>query len=365
VGSLSGGSAPGDGAAEEAGTRSEPAVVARGVAFRYPAGRTGLAPLDLEIRPGEVVVVLGPNGSGKSTLLRLLATDLRPTSGELYVLGQPAVPPTPDLRRKIGYTSDEPVHLDPLTGEENLRFFGDLAGAGGSGGYPDPDERNARERQLLEAFALDAVAHVPVAQYSFGMRRKLLLAEALAPAPASFSWTNPRWGWTRTGSGPWGTGSATWRARGTAVVIATNEVRESPGWATRILFLDEGRVLVDGTPAELRARIPGGTRIRITLEGRAPDLPSVPGVTIESRASRVVEAVSGEGTRSLPALLQALVDAGAGIREIRVREPDLGDLFRELTGRELAGNPEPPGGAGAVPGAHDSAESRGPESERP
>jgi ABC-2 type transport system ATP-binding protein len=365
VGSLSGGSAPGDGAAEEAGTRSEPAVVARGVAFRYPAGRTGLAPLDLEIRPGEVVVVLGPNGSGKSTLLRLLATDLRPTAGELHLLGRPAVPPTPELRRRIGYASDQPVHLDPLTGEENLRFFGDLAGAGGSGGYPDPDERNARERQLLEAFALDAVAHVPVAQYSFGMRRKLLLAEALAPAPRLLLLDEPTVGLDPEGVRALGDRLRDLAARGTAVVIATNEVRESPEWATRILFLDEGRVLVDGTPAELRARIPGGTRIRITLEGRAPDLPSVPGVTIESRASGVVEAVSGEGTRSLPALLQALVDAGAGIREIRVREPDLGDLFRELTGRELAGNPEPPGGAGAVPSAHDSAESRGPESERP
>jgi ABC-2 type transport system ATP-binding protein len=365
VGSLSGGSPVGGGTVEEAGGRSEPAVVARGVGFRYPAGRTGLAPVELEIRPGEVVVVLGPNGSGKSTLLRLLATDLRPTAGELRLLGQPAVPPTPDLRRKIGYASDEPVHLESLTGEENLRFFAGLARGGRGGASRDPAAEGQEVPQLLDDFALNPVAHVPVAQYSFGMRRKLLLAEALAPAPRLLLLDEPTVGLDPEGVRALGNRLRDLAARGTAVVIATNEVRETPGWATRILFLDEGRVVVDGTPEALRARIPGGTRIRITLEGRAPDLPSVPGVTIESRASGVVEAVSGEGTRSLPALLQALVDAGAGIREIRVREPDLGDLFRELTGRELAGDPEPPGGAGAVPGAHDSAESRGPESERP
>jgi ABC-2 type transport system ATP-binding protein len=340
-------------------TRTEaPAVMARGLAFEYPAGRTGLSSLDVEVHPGEVVVVLGPNGSGKSTLLRLLATDLRPTAGELRLLGRPAVPPTPDLRRRIGYAPDEPVHLDPLTGEENLRFFAGLAGSGKGGGLLDPDAREGEARRLLQLFALEPLSRVPVGQYSFGMRRKLLIAEALATSPDLLLLDEPTVGLDPEGVRALGGEIREMASRGAVVVMATNEVRETPQWATRIFFLHQGRVVVDGDPAELRARIPGGTRIRVALEDEVPELASVPGVTVRREGPGVLEGVSADGTRGLPALLQALVDAGAGVREIRVREPDLGDLFRELTGEELRPGEEPPVPAGTVPVADDSAESR-------
>ena len=335
------------------------AVLARGLGFRYPGDRVGLQSLEFRVEPGEIVVALGPNGSGKSTLLRLLATDLRPTAGELMLLCRPAVPATPELRRRIGYAPDEPVHLEPLTGEENLRFFAGLAGSGKGEGLPDPDAREEGLRRLLEAFALEPVSRVPVAQYSFGMRRKLLLAEALATSPHLLLLDEPTVGLDPEGVRALGAQIRELASRGTAVVMATNEVRETPQWATRILFLHQGRVVVDGNPAELRARIPGGTRIRVALEDEVPELPPTPGVTVRTEGPGVLEGVSADGTRSLPPLLQTLVEAGARVREIRVREPDLGDLFRELTGQELEPDTAPPVGPGAVPVADDSAESRG------
>lgn len=344
------------------------AVRAHGLGLRYPGGRVGLESLELEVRPGEVLALLGPNGSGKSTLLRLLATDLRPTSGSLHLLGVPADHPGPALRRRIGYAADEPVHLDALSGHENLRLFLSLAGAKPEDPALDPALGPAG---LLEAFALGGVRETRVAEYSFGMRRKLLLAQALAPRPELLLLDEPSVGLDPQGIQVLG---ATLRRRaeqGAAVVLATNEVRDAPFWADRILFLHQGRVLEDAPPETLLERVRGRTLIQVDLEGDLVPHASLEGIAaldgvegwsvhgggggegVEGSSvdpagsppgglpgnlreeSQRVEVESRSGGRILPALIQHLVEAGAGIREVRVREPDLGDLFRERTGVPL------------------------------
>jgi ABC-2 type transport system ATP-binding protein len=346
-------------------------VRARGLGFRYPGGRVGLESLELEVAAGEVVALLGPNGSGKSTLLRLLATDLRPTSGTLELLGVPAEPPGPALRRRIGYAPDDPVHLPPLTGEENLRFFTRLAGA-------DPEDPGLGLAALVQTFDLSGVSGTPVGQYSFGMRRKLLLAEALAPRPELLLLDEPTVGLDPRGIDALGALLGERARDGTAVVLATNEIREAPLWAHRILFLHQGQVLADASPKTLLARLQGRTLIRVTLEGegirgeegtrtglgmaegeaRDPleglgalggydpleELGSLEGVETwrfhpEDGGSGRIEVETRMGGRVLPSLLQHLLDAGIGVRELQVREPDLGDLFRELTGVELEDRP--------------------------
>ena len=335
------------------------AVLARGLAFRYPGGRVGLEPLELRVEPGEVVVVLGPNGSGKSTLLRLLATDLPPGEGELNLLGLPAVPPTPALRRRIAWVPDRPVHLEPLTGFENLSFFQALGGSPGTRGGKDPGDANREghglppsrsAEALLDIFGLSPVAHVPVSRYSFGMRRRLALAEALATAPELLLLDEPTVGLDPQGVGVLGERVREAARGGTAVMIASNEVRAAPEWATRILFLHQGRVIEDGSPGELRARIPGGARIRVGFQEAERDSTGfsdqgispwagvagrLTGVSLLEAGAEHLIVRAEDGGRTLPVLLQALVEEGARVREVTVREPDLGDLFRELTGREL------------------------------
>jgi len=326
-------------------------VRARGLGFRYPGGRVGVESLELELAAGEVVALLGPNGSGKSTLLRLLATDLRPTAGTLEVLGVPAERPGPALRRRIGYAPDDPVHLPPLTGEENLRFFTRLADQ-------DPEDPGLGLAALLQAFDLSEVAGIPVAEYSFGMRRKLLLAEALAPRPELLLLDEPTVGLDPRGIAALGTLLGERARGGAAVVLATNEIREAPLWAHRILFLHQGRVLADAPPETLLARLQGRTLVQVTLEGHGPleglgpvegpgpleGLGALEGVDTwrfhpEEAGPGRIEVETRVGGRVLPSLLQHLLDAGIGVRELQVREPDLGDLFRELTGVELEDRP--------------------------
>lgn len=329
------------------------AIRARGLGFRFPGGRVGIASLDLDVAAGEVVALLGPNGSGKSTLLRLLATDLGPTTGTLELLGSPADPPGPPLRRRIGYAPDDPVHLAALTGAENLQLFTRLA-------ERDPGDPRLGLGGLLRAFDLEDVAGLPVAQYSFGMRRKLLLAEALAPRPELLVLDEPTVGLDPRGVGALGALLEERAQDGATVVLATNEIRQAPLWAHRILFLHQGRVLADASPDVLLARLRGRTLVQVTLNGagmsvaegvETQDRPSAGRGALEGLGALEgvenwrfhreetgqgrIEVETGMGGRVLPSLLQYLVDAGVEVRELRVREPDLGDLFRELTGVEL------------------------------
>lgn len=278
--------------------------------------------------PGEVVVILGPNGSGKSTLLRLLATDLAPGSGELLLFGEPAAPPTPALRRRIGFAAHEPAHLEPLTGAENARFFLRLLGSEADG--------RARLHSLLDGFRLMEAASLPVAEYSFGMKRKLLLAQVLAPAPELLLLDEPTIGLDPDAVTFLGAQVRSAARRGSALVLATNEVHRTPQWATRIVFLHRGRVVEDAEPEALRGRLPGDRRIEVRFRGSPGEMAPLSGLEVVRIEPGLLEARSRDPDRVLPTLLSALADAGARIRAVRVHEPDLGDLFHTLTGEPLA-----------------------------
>ncbi|MSR22809.1 MAG: ABC transporter ATP-binding protein [Gemmatimonadetes bacterium] len=345
-------------------------VQAVGMGYRYPSGRIGLEPLDFSVGAGEIVAAIGPNGSGKSTLIRLLATDLRATVGSLSLLGSPVRGSPRALRRGIAYAPDDPLHLPWLTGEENARFFAVLrapAEGGARDGAAAWDGHIAiRIAELFRAFHLDEVREVPVAEYSFGMRRKLLLLEALAATPNLLLLDEPTVGLDPPGTGALRKEVGARAAEGGAVVIATNDTREIPYWADRILFLHRGRTVADAPLATLLRQLQGRTRIEIRLGGSfgAPDSNPAPvGVAIPNRGSpdpalpgmeRIpgVESVedyggsivveSSRGSALLPELIGFLLSQGAAIAEIRVREPDLGDLFQEMTGEKLGSAGEEP-----------------------
>lgn len=362
----------------------------------------GLHPLDLIVEGGERLALIGPNGSGKTTLARLLATDLLPSGGELDLLGHPAGTPTPALRRRIGYAGDRPIHWEPLTGAENLRFFWEV-GRSWEGRRSRPEESNANALKhrspmaMAMALGLGPVLDEPVSRYSFGMRRRLLLAEVLASGAELLLFDEPTVGLDPSGVVALGRELRVRAREGAAVVLATNEVREIPDWATRVLFLHEGRVVADDSPGGLLERVRGRTLVTVRFRpgdreaeagGESVPAPGPPGSAGEGSASpspfsavpallRDDETLVGvdqpsteaprkagpdgpkafsrggrsrletlrirtpRGARLLPRLLEALMDHGAEIRDVRVREPDLRDVFRELTGREL--NPSDPG----------------------
>lgn len=292
------------------------------------------------MQPGEVVALLGPNGAGKSTLLRLLATDLAPTAGQLRLVGVPATPPTAALRRRLVYVPDRGAHLEPLTGWENARFFLEL---GTLPDLPTPGSRSSTGslKALLDEFGLAQVLHVPVREYSFGMRRKLLLAQGLAASRELLLLDEPTVGLDPFAMEALADGLRGLATRDGAVVLATNDARRSRQWATRIVFLHQGRIVADGAPDDLLARTRQRTRIRVEFEGVLDAAPHVKGIEDVRTHPGRLEAWSTEEGRPLPKLLAGLLDAGIRTRRVEVHEPDLEDLFEVLTGERLAepGNP--------------------------
>ena len=211
--------------------------------------------IDLDVAAGEVVGVLGPNGAGKTSFLRLLCGGRRPTSGSIAI---------PTRRADIGIAGDESIHLDALSGLENALIFAELGGLTRASARP-------RVRALLTRFGLDADAHRPVADYSFGMRRKLLLLEALAHEPRLVVMDEPTTGLDQQGRDALHQLLRERVAAGAAVVLASNDPLEPQRLCDRVLFLHRGRIVLEGSPKGLIERLGGAER----LELKRPDLADV------------------------------------------------------------------------------------------
>ncbi len=160
----------------DASERREPALRVSGLRRDY-GERTALAGVDIELAMGRTLVVLGPNGAGKSTLLRVLGTLLRPTAGEVVVLGCALPREAWKLRGRLGYLGHEPLLYRDLSGRENLRFHARLHGIGG-------DEAEARIEQLLAAVEMERRADSRVAELSAGMRQRLAICRCVLHRPA-------------------------------------------------------------------------------------------------------------------------------------------------------------------------------------
>ena len=295
--------------------RPELIVRARGLTARYRE-RVALDGLDLDVAPGETIGILGPNGAGKTTALRLL----RVAAAHL----------------RLGIAGDDLIHIDALTGFENALGFAMAAGL-------PRTEAARRVTTLLGTFSLAADAHRPVAEYSQGMRRRLLLLEALAHDPALIILDEPTSGLDPEGRAVLSTVLKQRTAAGAAVVLATNDLGAAERLCDRVLFLSAGRPVLEGRPAELIARLGGATRFEFTIEAdRAPQVRVVGAEIVLATPQKLVaharNGVRGSGfggASPLPALCEAILADGAAIEAVAVRRPDLGDVYLQATGQEL------------------------------
>jgi ABC-2 type transport system ATP-binding protein len=311
------------------------ALEARELRFTWPAGRLALDRISLRVEAGEAVALVGPNGAGKSTLLRLLAGDLQAEAGTIERPGP----------RRVGggvaFAADRPVHFDPLTGRENARFFRAFRGL-------PPDDGP------LERFGLGPDADRPVGTWSFGMRRKLLLAETFGSGADCLFLDEPSVGLDPAGMEALRGALGEACSEGRTIVLATNEVRRLPFWVDRVVFLHQGRTVAEGQASALVAQLGGGTVVRIGGDGFGAtndrghsrveaELGAVPGVTELSRqGDGGLRFRSPVGAAVLPTVLERLLAAGATVSDLQVREPGLEEVFLALTGTEL--DPAPPAG---------------------
>jgi ABC-type multidrug transport system ATPase subunit len=234
----------------------QPAILAEGVGKRFGA-ITALDQVDLTVPAGTVLGLLGANGAGKTTIVRILATLLRMDTGRATVAGYDVARQARVVRRLIGLSGQYAAVDAYLTGRENLRMIGRLAGLSRTAAGRRADE-------LLERFDLTGAAGRTTRTYSGGMRRRLDVAASLVSRPAVLFLDEPTTGLDpRARIGLWRLlGELT--AHGTTLLLTTQYLEEADRLADTIVVLDNGQVIAAGTPAQLKARV-GGDRLELQL----------------------------------------------------------------------------------------------------
>jgi ABC-2 type transport system ATP-binding protein len=297
--------------------------------------------IDLDVAPGTVFSLLGPNGAGKTTTVQILSTLIGADGGEVRVAGHDPAAEPDAVRAAIAVTGQFSAVDNLLTGTENLILMADLHRLG---------RRAGRERaaELLARFDLLDVAGRTAATYSGGLRRRLDLAMGLVGNPRIVFLDEPT-----TGLDP-RSRRTMWQivrdlvADGVTIFLTTQYLDEADQLADRIAVLDRGRLVAEGTPAELKRLVPGGhVRLRFADADRLDAAARALGR--DSRDSRDEEALtlqvpSDGGVRSLRALLDRLDVAAIDVDELSVHTPDLDDVFLALTDtRPPADTPGPTG----------------------
>jgi ABC-2 type transport system ATP-binding protein len=282
--------------------------------------------LDLNVPPGTVFSLLGANGAGKTTTVRILSTLLGADGGSARVDGHDIAAEPDAVRAAIGVTGQFSAVDNLLTGEENLRLMADLNHLGRA-------EGRRRVADLLDRFDLADAAGKPASTYSGGMRRRLDLAMTLVGSPRVIFLDEPTAGLDpRSRRGMWQI-VRDLVAGGVTIFLTTQYLEEADELADRIAVLDHGRLVAEGTAAELKRRIPGG---HVLL--RLADAPGVESAVADlGRLSRdngtfALRVPSDGSVRALKDLLDRLEDRAVEVSELSVHTPDLDDVFLALTG---------------------------------
>jgi ABC-2 type transport system ATP-binding protein len=307
----------------------ELAIEARGLVKAYGELRA-LDGVDLEVPTGTVLGLLGPNGAGKTTAVRILATVLSPDAGEARVLGIDVAAHPEVVRTRIGLAGQYAAVDGNLTGRENLMLIGTLT-------HLPRRKIGPRADELLERFGLTEAAGRTARTYSGGMRRRLDLAAALVHRPPVLYLDEPT-----TGLDP-ASRSDLWAtvrdlvAEGTTVLLTTQYLEEADLLADRIVVIDHGRVITEGTSAELKRRL-GATVVELTMDADTDADAAETALTRldmggVARDGRVLRLNAIDGTRALIGAVRALDAAGVEPSNAVVREPSLDDVFLTLTGQ--------------------------------
>jgi ABC-2 type transport system ATP-binding protein len=321
------------------------AVEAHDLVKVFPRGNVrALDGVSLQVESGTVLGLLGPNGAGKTTAVRILATILAPDSGHATILGHDVVKEADTVRRIIGLAGQNAAVDENLTGRENIRMVGRLS-------HMSWKAVRGRTDELLESFGLTDAANRALKTYSGGMRRRLDLAAALVAQPPVLFLDEPT-----TGLDPqsrqdlWGVIEDLVDA-GTTVLLTTQYLEEADRLCRDIVVVDHGKVIAEGTPAQLKATL-GTSVVSITLSDAAVAQKAASLIASLSEKApivdgKMVEITVESGPEVAVAVLRTLDASHVPLAGLALREPSLDDVFLSLTGHKAEDEePEAPGESG-------------------
>ena len=303
-------------------------IRAEGLTKRY-GDTIALAGIDLEVPAGSILAVLGPNGAGKTTAVRILTTLTTPDSGRAWVAGHDVVREAAAVQRNIGVTAQDATVDGLLTGRQNLVMVGRLSG------LRRADARR-RASELLEQFDLTDAADRVLTGYSGGMRRRLDLAAGLVTRPPVLFLDEPTTGLDPTSRVRMWAVIRLLVSEGVTLLLTTQYLDEADELADRIVVVDHGRIIADGTSSELKSET-GGARLEIQLSEPAEAAPTalapfVSGPVHVSRDGRRLRAPVRSATGLATTVVRALDQAGIAVDDVEVHQPSLDDVFFALTG---------------------------------
>lgn len=284
--------------------------------------------VSFEVERGTIVALLGPNGAGKTTMVRILSTLLEADSGTALVEGHDVQKNAIDVRRVIGLTGQYAAVDEYLTGQENLEMMGRLY-------HLDKKFVKARAKELLEQFELVEAAKRPAKQYSGGMRRRLDLAVSLIASPPIVFLDEPT-----TGLDP-RSRQAMWKIieqlvkDGTTILLTTQYLEEADQLADKVLVIDGGKVIAEGTVDELKRKA-GREKIELAFK-TAKDLAAAQTIikgknVVVNQDQLTLNTPNSGGVKYVQELLEKLSKQNIKVTELSLHKPTMDDVFLQLTG---------------------------------
>ena len=301
-----------------------------GIIRRRPLEVEAVRGISFEVAEGELFGLLGPNGAGKTTTIKMLITLLLPTAGEARVLGHDVVREAREVRKRIGYVfgGDRGLY-ERLSGLDNLRYFAELYGLSGK-------RQRVRIQEVLELVGLLGRERERVEGYSRGMRQRLHIARGVLHDPEVVFLDEPTIGVDPVGARALRAMIAGLVDAGKTVLLTTHYMFEADSLCDRIAVIANGRIVAEGTPAELKDHVADSTVVEVEVFGvdeadvlRLRDLPGVTSVSVEEREQAQLLTIQSPRGLELTQELHGFFD-GARIGRIAAREPTLEDAYVAL-----------------------------------
>lgn len=294
---------------------------------------TALDGIDLDVAPGQIFGLLGPNGAGKSTTVGILTTRVRPTSGTAWISGHDVWQDQTAAKLQIGVVAQRPNLDFSLTAREILLFHGAYFGL-------NSRERSERANILLERFQLTDRADQLVRGFSGGMMQRVSIARAMMHDPQVLFLDEPSVGLDpQTRLLLWEI-IREYNKKGRTVLLTTHNMEEADALCQQLAIIDHGRIIALGTPAELKASIPGGYLLRLRFGSHSAPLlerlATLPGVTeVRPSGDAAADVYAGRGGSLIPEIVNAAAAFGVELSDVHISEPSLENLFLHHTGRSL------------------------------